>query len=311
MRPFASFWRQAFALEGSATPLVMPHVVAFGAVAAVVSAAAWAVERVFQQSLALAVAPYEVAGAVLGLLLVLRTNAGYDRWWEARKLWGGIVNQSRNLAAHGLAYGPADTDWRRRFVAWTAAFGHAARASLRGERDCPEVAALVGPDDGRRVAAADHAPSYVALRLAGLLREACAAHDMDRFAFAEADRQRAALIDHVGACERILKTPLPTAYSIIIRRFLVVFLVTLPFGLLDEVPSHWLIPFITVLVAYPVVALDQIGIELQNPFSKAKLNSLPLDDITATIERNLTGLLADAGRDSRGDFPAPAAGTVS
>ena len=75
--------------------------------------------------------------------------------------------------------------------------------------------------------------------------------------------------------------------------------------------STGLIPFITVLVAYPVVALDQIGIELQNPFSEAKLNGLPLDDITATIERNLTGLLADAGRDSRGDFPVPTAGTVS
>ena len=240
----------------------------------------------------MAVAPYEVAGAVLGLLLVLRTNAGYDRWWEARKLWGGIVNQSRNLATHGLAYGPADADWRRRFVAWTAAFGHAARGSLRGEPDCPEVAALLGADEARRVAAADHAPGYVALRLAGLLREATDAHGMDRVAFLQADRERALLIDHVGACERILKTPLPLAYSIKIRRFLVLFLVTLPFGLLDEVPSHWLIPVITVLVAYPVVGLDQIGIELQNPFSKAKLNHLPLDDITATIERNVKGLLA-------------------
>jgi len=115
---------------------------------------------------------------------------------------------------------------------------------------------------------------------------------MDHFAFAEADRQRVQLLDHVGACERILKTPLPLAYSVKIRRFLILFLVTLPFGLLDEVPSHWLIPFITFMVAYPLLALDQTGIELQDPFTKGRLNHLPLDEITAAIGQNLAGLLA-------------------
>ena len=292
MRHFFDFWRQAFTVRGTALSLVLPHVVAFTAFAGVVSAVAWLVERKIEKSLALAVAPYEVAGAVLGLLLVLRTNAGYDRWWEARRLWGGIVNQCRNLAIHGLAYGPADPEWRRNFVGWTAAFAHACRGSLRGERESPEVATLLGREAAESVAAAGHAPSFVALRLAGLLREASDDHGMDRFAFAEADRQRTQLIDHVGACERILKTPLPLAYSVKIRRFLILFLTTLPFGMLDEVPSHWLIPFITFMVAYPLLALDQTGIELQDPFSKDRLNHLPLDDITTTIERNLAGLLA-------------------
>jgi putative membrane protein len=221
----------------------------------------------------------------------LRTNAGYDRWWEARKLWGGIVNQSRNLAISALSYGPADSAWREKFVKWASVFPHIARCSLRGEQPSPEVAALVGPEGSAQIAASTHMPSFVALQLADLLREAGDSHDMDRFAFLQVDRERAALIDHIGACERILKTPLPLVYAIKIRRFIALFLLTLPFALLHRINNEWLVPVITMLVAYPLMSLDQIGIELQNPFAKANLSHLPLGDISATIEKNLIGLL--------------------
>ena len=91
----------------------------------------------------------------------------------------------------------------------------------------------------------------------------------------QVDRERAALIDHIGACERILKTPLPLVYAIKIRRFIALFLLTLPFALLHRINGDWLVPFITMMVAYPLMSLDQIGIELQNPFSKANLSHLP------------------------------------
>jgi putative membrane protein len=133
-------------------------------------------------------------------------------------------------------------------------------------------------------------PSYVALVLAGLLREAREQHGMNDFAFIQADRERALLIDHIGACERILKTPLPLVYAIKIRRFIALFLLTLPFVLLHKLHSEWLTPVVTMLVAYPLISLDQIGVELQNPFSTANLSHLPLDDIAVTIERNLAGV---------------------
>ena len=88
---------------------------------------------------------------------------------------------------------------------------------------------------------------------------------MSGFAFHQAERERATLIDHIGACERILKTPLPRAYSIKIRRFMVLFLVTLTFALLPKFQSDWLVPPFLMLVAYPVLAVDLIGVELQNP----------------------------------------------
>jgi putative membrane protein len=114
---------------------------------------------------------------------------------------------------------------------------------------------------------------------------------MDKFAFLQLDRERAQLIDHIGACERILKTPLPLVYAIKIRRFIVLFLVSLPFALLHRVENDWLVPLVTMLVAYPLVSLDRIGVELQNPFATSQLSHLPLSDISSAIEQNVIGLL--------------------
>jgi ion channel-forming bestrophin family protein len=286
----SGFWREAFALSGSATPHVFPNVLLFGVIAAAIDGSAWLLERAFGIGLGLEVAPFEIAGAALGLLLILRTNAGYDRWWEARKLWGGIVNQCRNFAISALAYGPTNPDWQEKIVRWAVAFPLAARDSLRGLK--PDAAAVLGPDAAERLQAANHGPNRVALELAALLREGCDL-GMDRFAFLRVDEQRAMLIDHIGACERILKTPLPTAYSIKIRRFIALFLLTLPFALLHQLEAVWQVPFVTMLVAYPLLSLDRIGVELQNPFSTANLSHLPLDDISATIERNLMALLKE------------------
>jgi putative membrane protein len=286
------FWREAIALQGSVTPVIAPNVLTFGLIAAIICITDWLAERHFQGTLKVEVAPFEVAGAVLGLILIARTNAGYDRWWEARKLWGGIVNQSRNLAVSALAYGPADPAWRERFVRWAATFPHIARCCLRNEPPTPEVARLVGPEASSEIARSPHMPSYVALVLANMLRQACDNAEMDRIAFLNVDKERAALIDHIGACERIVKTPMPVAYSIIIRRFIALFLLTIPFALLHRVSTDWLVPVITMFVAYPLVSLDQIGIELQNPFAVRNLSHLPLNDISDQIEKNLMGLWA-------------------
>jgi ion channel-forming bestrophin family protein len=287
------FWREAIALQGSVTPRILPHVLAFGIYAAVVCGVAWWINVKWQNQIGLEIAPYEVAGAgaVLGALLVFRTNAGYERWWEARKLWGGIVNQSRNLAISALAYGPSGDGWKADFIRWTATFAHVARASLRGESVPREVEALLGFETAKQISAAVHGPSFVALQLGKLLGAARETSQLDSFAFLQLDRERAILIDHIGACERILKTPLARVYSIKIRRFIAIFLMTLPFALLLRTSSDWLVPFITMLVAYPLLSLDHIGIELQNPFNPSNLGHLPLEDISKTIEANLLGLL--------------------
>ncbi len=278
------FWSEIGLYKGSATPYVLRRTLLFGLIATLVTL----IQEHPRLHLAVPLTPYEILGAALGALLVLRTNSGYERWWEARKLWGGMVNQCRNLVIQALAYGPDDPEWRRQMVVWTAAFAHVSRRSLRGQPTVPELEPLVGRVKAWRVASAEHMPSAVSLILGWLLHEGLE-KGMDRLAFNRAEEQRSRLIDHIGACERILKTPIPLAYSIQIRQFIFVFLVALPFGIIGKVET--LTPIVTMLVAYPILALDEIGVELQNPFSTARLNHLPLDDICVNIEKNLMFLL--------------------
>lgn len=160
------------------------------------------------------------------------------------------------------------------------------------EPPAPGLANLLGSDDADQLAATDHMPSFVAWRIGVLLRDATQRYEMDGFTFMQLDRERALLIDHIGACERILATPLPRVYSITIRRFILLFLLALPVALLQQFHAGWLIPLITMFVAYPPLSLDQIGIELENPFSPTSLSHLPLDDISANIERNLFAMLS-------------------
>ncbi len=277
--PGAAFWRQAFTLHGSVTGRVLPRTLIVGVIASAVTALYHHLPRI-----AIDPAPFTSSGVILGLLLVFRSGAGYDRWWEARVLWGGITNQSRNLVLSARAYGPADPVWQRTFTRWVAAFAHAVRGSLRAERVLPELTALVGAEAAEEVTAAKHMPSHVAARLAALLCEARAS-GLDGFTFLRLDRERGLLIDHVGGCERILATPIPHVFSLMTRRFLAMYLFLLPFALVG--PLGWLTPALVLFIAYPIFSLEQIGAELQNPFVRTSLSHLPLDAMCASLEAEL------------------------
>ncbi|MBA4105033.1 MAG: hypothetical protein C0485_04685 [Pirellula sp.] len=284
------FWREVASLSGSVTPFVMKRIWVFGLYGALV----WWVANFTHVQTGLGVAPYEIIGVILTLVLVLRTNSGYDRWYEGRKLWGGIVNQSRNLAVVGTAYGPEDAGWRSAFLRWTAAFPHLARHKLRGERDFSDLNELLTSDEIDQLERAEHPPLFSSLQIARLLQSARRNEAMDGFAFMRADDQRAQLIDHIGACERILATPLAKVVSIKVRHFIFLYLALLPLAIVDK--SGMLTPFLTMLIAFPLLALDQIGIELENPFSVLRLSHLPLDEISHKIQGNVMAL--DSAYDS-------------
>jgi putative membrane protein len=280
------FWTEALAIGGSALPMILPRALLFGLFALAATAVHFDARM---PDLNIELTPYEVIGGVLSILLALRTNAGYERWWEGRKLWGDLVNRSRNLAISALSYGPDDPAWRERLVRRTAAFAHAARQSLRDDRAPEALVRLIGPDEAARILAADHMPSAVSGLIGESLREARDRLELDDYAFLRIDPERITLIDDIGGCERILKTPVPLAYRVEIRRLLIAFIGASPFALLARI--GWATPIATVLIAAPLLAIDKIGTELQDPFSKDSLNHLPLDDICATIEGNLLAML--------------------
>ena len=247
-----SFWLGTFIIRGSVAPRVLLDVLGFGLLTVAIVATIQWLEKLFRVELSVPVVPLEGAQAVLGLLLVLRVNAGYNRWWETNVLWGGIVNQSRNLAVAGMAYEPRNTLWRSRFVRWIAAFPYVCRKSLREQRNFPEL---------------------------------------ERF----------------GGCERILKTPLARSEAIQVRQVIFLLLITLPIGLLKAFDANssnpsslmqginqvGIVPLYVMLLAYPLLSLDRIGMELQNPFSTQRIDFLPLESICTAIERDVLEFLHD------------------
>lgn len=291
---YDGFLKNALAWHGSVSPKIARRVLAVMLFSTLVC-----LELPHIVHLRIEMTPFEFSGFALGLLLVFRTNAGYDRWWEARKLWGSIVNQSRNLAAIGAGYARGGPEWCSEFLHAVAAFPHIIRKSLRGERDVEDLTELLGPEKVAELATAQHLPSWINAEIIRLIADARHRSLIDGFEFQRIDRERALIVDALGACERILKTPMPLVFAIKARRFILVFLVLLPMALVERI--GWGTPFVTGLVAYALFSLDQIGVELQNPFTKKNLSHLPLDEICDTIESNVLSLEPEGLEEGRED----------
>jgi len=279
----ASFIAGAFAWHGSVTPLVLPRVAFAFAFATMICLLTKLVDKFY-----LPITPFEYSGAVLALILVMRVNAGHDRWWEARKIWGSIVNQSRNLAIVVSSYGGGKKDTVNELLRLIAAWPHVMRQSLRGESDLSEVVRLLGPEQADAIRRAQHMPIYVGHKIAKLLDE-LRCDRMDPVAFHRAETERSLLIDAIGACERIRNTCMPLVLVIKTRRFIMMFLALLPLALVERI--GWFTPFIMALASYPLFSLDEIGSELQNPFSEQNLSHLPLNTICDNITDNVMALL--------------------
>jgi len=288
---FPGFLRGALMWRGSVTPRVLPTLLLFSCypLFLVVLDQYWLRLPHFE------VTPFEFIGAVLGLVLVFRTNAGHERWWEARILWGGIINQSKNIVIGALNYGPEERSWREALAKWTIAFSFATKESLRHSKNFENLTDLLSEQEINTLKAADHMPLFAASKIAFLLQKArfgqrnVDGFELDGFEFGALEGQRILLIDSLGGCERILKTPMPLVYAIKTRRFILLFLLLLPFSLLEKAGFYSV--FIFFLIAYPLLSLDRIGIELQNPFDTKNLSHLPLDTICANLKMQCMSLL--------------------
>lgn len=275
----ASFLLTALAWRGSVTPDVVLRVIVVALYSMLVH---WAAG--FVPELSMPITPFEYSGAVLTLILVQRLNAGHDRWWEARKIWGSITNQTRNLALVIASYSDGQKAHAKELLLWVAAWPHVMRESLRGETRLKEVESILGSVEAGRLRAAGHMPLYVGQKIASLLDE-MKSHGMDSFAFLRAETERSQLIDAIGACERIRGTRMPLALVINTRRFILLFLLLLPLSMIDR--AGWLTPLVVILTSYPLFSLDEIGAQLQSPFERQSLSHLPLDSICANIEANV------------------------
>ncbi|CDZ76380.1 putative membrane protein [Legionella massiliensis] len=279
---YQSFFKSALALKGSVTPKVMKRVCLIVLYTSLVFYLCY-----FFPSAILPIGPFEYGGLVLGLVLVFRVNAGYDRWWEARKLWGNVVNQSRNLAIILVNCTSKESqDWIVKVTNMISALPYLMKDSLREHTNIQYLLHLIDMDSIQQLNKVKNRPLMLATMISRELQVARASHGLDSFAFHHAQTQIQHIIDAQGACERILKTPMPFVMAIKSRRFILFFLLMLPFALAN-VALFFSPLLIAGIVSYALFSLDQIGFELQNPFSENNLSHLPLDSICQTIGSNI------------------------
>ncbi len=231
---------------------------------------------------------HSLLGFVISLLLAFRSNSAYDRWWEGRKLWGALVNNSRNLALKLDALLPEeDRESRRLFRAMIPNYAFALKSHLRGqvvleELVAPEGLALPHLDPAR------HVPNQLA---SVLLRKAYALQKQGMLTgeqLLSLNAELQSFTDICGACERILNTPIPFSYSVFLKKFIFFYVMTLPFALAFSL-GYFVIPAMA-FVFYVLASMELIAEEIENPFG-TDANDLPTDRISTNIRRHVEEIL--------------------
>lgn len=231
---------------------------------------------------------FSFLGIMLSLLLVFRTNTAYDRFYEGRRLWGQLVNNCRNLAGLLHARLPAHDHANRAYLAGLLSnFPIALDGHLRQGVKFHKLAE-VEPGYLEQLRLVDHVPSRIAAQLQAFYERLLQQDLILPTHLITIQRHHEALLDVAGACERIKSTPIPFSYSYFIKGFITVFILVMPFNLLDTY-QYLTIP-VTMLGAYALLGVEMIGDEIEDPFGKDS-NDLPLTQISNRIRANVHEIL--------------------
>ncbi|MEC5394059.1 bestrophin family protein [Bergeyella sp. RCAD1439] len=221
-------------------------------------------------------------GFVLSLLLVFRTNTAYDRWWEGRKLWGKLVNDSRNFAVkmNGIL-GEDELENRLFFQRHLAYFPHSLSRHLTKEwtkmaldRDYSSVERVFR----------HHAPLEIVNAMGRRLSRMHREGKISGEELVYLDRQLSGFMDVCGGCERIKNTPIPYSYSSFVKKFIIIYVLMLPIAYVVSI--GWLMIPLTVFVFFVLMSLEVIAEEIEDPFNNDE-NDLPTEQLAQNIEKNI------------------------
>ena len=224
---------------------------------------------------------HTLLGFVMGLLLVFRTNTAYDRWWEGRKHWGALVNNTRYAAIKAQSLLPRNNETKD-FIELIAAFPYSLKNHLRDINTYEDLEISSELKEGLKNY--NHIPNG----LIGLMYQKLnnwkknkTISDIDLLLF---DKEIKNFIDILGACERIKNTPIPFSHTLFIKKFIFIYVLTIPFGFIPDF-GYWSIP-IASFVFYVFVSIEIIAEEIEDPFGLDD-NDLPLDELSDKIKANI------------------------
>lgn len=238
-----------------------------------------------------------ILGTVISLLLAFKSNQAYDRWWEARSLWGSIVNDSRSLTRQLLTFIDTrmDSDAERnafceRMAKRQIAWAHALGRQLRGKPVLNGLDEFLSPEDIACLKRYDNIPMALLELQGNDIRYAYKLGWLTEYQQVELDKTLTRFSNHMGGCERIKNTVFPSTYSVYIHFALILFILLLPFGLIEffgvvEVP-------LVIAIACSFFLIEKMAIHLQDPFEN-KPTDTPTTAISLTIERDVKQMLKE------------------
>ncbi|WP_017318169.1 bestrophin family protein [Mastigocladopsis repens] len=226
------------------------------------------------------------------LLLVFRTNTANERFWEGRQLWGALVNTVRNLA-QGIyvvvkEQSPKDKVKKEATIRLLVAFAIAMKLHLRAESLDAQLASLMSETQYFKLKDTQHPPLQIAFWIRDYLQHQHDRNSLNIYQLTALHNLVDDLVDILGGCERILRTPLPLIYTIKLRQLLLIFCLILPLEIVSYLT--WWTGIITAFVSFTLLSIEQIGSEIEEPFGHDP-NDLPLDVICNTMLRNVEELI--------------------
>lgn len=228
---------------------------------------------------------HNLLGFAISMLLVFRTNTAYDRWWEGRKLWGSLVNNSRNLALKLAAILPREETVQRSFFRKIIpAYAFALHNHLRSEKtrtalfENPEHESIFSKIDKEK-----HIPNQIALLMFAHIQQLYREGKIDGNQLIVLNAELQSFTDICGACERIKNTPIPWSYTSFIKKFIVLYVLTLPLGYVFSL--GWIAVPVVMFIFYVLGSLELIAEEIEDPFGE-DTNDLPMDRLSKVIARN-------------------------
>jgi putative membrane protein len=277
-----------FTLRGSIIPVIWKRVTAM----VVLAVAVVVLERYLPHTgVELGAVPLTLMGLTLAIFLGFRNTVAYERWWEARTLWGELLIVVRNLARQTVSLPEGlSAPERERLVHRLIAFAHALRHQLRGTAAGDEVSRWLTPEEAAALAGRPNPPNVLLGMIGQGYAQLCREGRLEPMLLANIDAQVTRLSYVLGGCERIQGTPIPFAYILLLHRTVYVYCLLLPFCLIGSV--GWVTPLMVGVLSYTFFGLDALGDQIENPFDRLP-NDLPLDAMCRTVEISLGELLGE------------------
>lgn len=282
------WYKSAIQLRGSVLPTVLPRAIFCGLVGVLIS-----IMHYFGLAVSWPILASLIPNIVLGLLLVFRTNTAYERFWEGRKIWGIITNNTRNLSrqiwvsvdekeAH-------DRDKKIAALKLLIAFAIATKLHLRNESVNQELEGLITKKQYYKLKEMNNPSLQVAFWISDYLQQQYERNCLNSYQLTALQELINNLVDCLGGCERILKTPIPLAYAIHLKQLILLYCLSLPFQMVEE--FGFFTGLIVAIVSFTLLGIEEIGVEIENPFGY-DANDLPLDTICNNMRRNIEDLIS-------------------